>query len=406
MKTVMYAKGFVRVKLWGNGVERFLVLCTRNRMYLWEIQAQNKYIYANIRLKDFYQCRKLARKAGVRAVVVERHGLPFFIPKIFNRSFFLIGITLFIACWIVSANMLLHIELNGNYSISDDVFLDFLEEEHIHLGMWIKDIPLEELEKQIRKKFDLITWTSGKIDGTVLIIDVKENEKLINTESDEKSTYGSSIYANVDGIIQSVYVRNGIPLVKKGAEVKKGDLLVDGKVPVYNTEQEIAYYQYYEADADIFIETTVPVSLALESVYTKRQYTGRTNEGRYVFVGNKIYRNTFPERKFQKKELIFSPEHTIRAGNYCFGSGKYKAREYIEVEYVYKKEEAEKLLKEQFHKNNALLVEKGVQILEEDVTIDLIMGKWTLKGKMRVIMPGYTVKTNEMPEVLDDSENI
>ncbi len=406
MKVFMYSKGFVRVKLWGSGVERFLVLCARNQMYLWEIQAQNKYIYANIRLKDFYQCRKLARKAGVRAVVVERHGLPFFIPKIFNRSFFLVGIALFVVCWLVSTNMLLHIKLNGNYSITDDVFMDFLKEQNIHLGMWIKDIPLEDLEKQIRKKFDLITWTSGKLDGTVLIIDMKENEKPVSTVINNNHEYGSSIYATVDGIVQSVYVRNGVPMVKKGAEIKKGDLLVDGRVPVYNAEQTIAYYQYYEADADIFIETTLPVSLVLERVYIEKQYTGRTKNGNYVLIGNKIYRNTFAERKFYKMDLFFTPKHTIHVGNYSFGSGKFQTREYMEVERAYTKEEAETLLQDKFQKNNALLVEKGVQILDKNVTIDLIMGKWTLKGEMRVIMPGYTIKPNEIPEELDDSESI
>ena len=78
---------------------------------------------------------------------------------------------------------------------------------------------IEKLEKEIRKNFDLVTWTSGKLDGTVLIISMKENEKLIPKET-EKLLYGSSIYALADGIVEDIYVRNGIPMVKKGTEVK------------------------------------------------------------------------------------------------------------------------------------------------------------------------------------------
>lgn len=406
MKLLLYSKGYVRIKLWGSGVERFLVLCSRKQMNLWEIQAQNKYIFANIQLHDFYQCRKLAKKAGVRAVVVERHGLPFFIPKIINRSFFLIGILLFLTVWLVSTNMLLKIEINGNYSITDDVFIDFLDEQNIHIGMWKKDIPLEALEKKIRNKFDVITWTSGKIDGTVLEINIKENEKPETDLTIHKNEYGSSIYANVDGIIQSIYVRNGIPLVKKGAEVQKGDLLVDGRVPVYNIEQLVAYYQYYEADADILIETTIPVSLTLDKVYIERQYTGRIKEGFYFSLGDKIYRNKLFEKKIVNSDMTFLPKHMISLGKIKVSFGKFQAREFFEIEREYTKQQAEKLLTKEFDKNNALLVEKGVQILEKDVTISLIMGKWTLKGEMRAIMPAYTSKPNEIPEELNDGEGI
>ena len=179
MRSFMYADGYVRIKIWGSGVERFLVMCSRKKMLLWDMEAQGKYVFANMKLKDFMNCRKLARKAGIRAVVVERHGLPFFMPKLVRRSFMIVGFVLFLLVWFVSTNMLLHIRLEGNYSISEDVFKDFLKEQGVYVGMWKKDIPLEELEKEIRKEFDLVTWTSGKLDGTVLIISMKENEKLV-----------------------------------------------------------------------------------------------------------------------------------------------------------------------------------------------------------------------------------
>ena len=73
MSIFMYADGYVRIKIWGGSVERFMVLCSHKRMLLWNIEAHGKYTFVNMRLRDFYNCRKIARKAGVRAVVVERH---------------------------------------------------------------------------------------------------------------------------------------------------------------------------------------------------------------------------------------------------------------------------------------------------------------------------------------------
>ena len=402
----MYADGYVRLKIWGSSIERFLVLCAHKQLALWDIRAQGKYVYANMRLKDFYQCKKLARKAGIRAVVVERHGLPFFWPKLVKRSFLVVGFLGFIAVWLVTTNMLLHIKVQGNYSISDDVFMDFLKEQGIHVGMWKKDIPLEELEKEIRKEFDLVTWTSGKLDGTVLIIDIKENEKLVPDESEESESYGTSLYATADGIISSIYVRNGVPLVKKGAEVKTGDLLVDGRVPVYNEDQTIAYYQYYDADADIGIETTIPVEYTLSKVYVEKVYTGRHNAGMYFFIGPKIYRNSWKDRKFVYKDYVLQQEKSITLGDITLGWGDFVVYEYAKIEREYPENEAKRLLEEKFYKNNAILLEKGVQILEKNVTIGVIMDKWALKGTMKVIMPAFTAKPNEEPEEIDDTEGI
>lgn len=406
MSVFMYAEGYVRIKIWGGSPERFIVLCSRKKMFLWNIEARGKYIFANIRLKDFYNCRKIARKAGVRAVVVERHGLPFLMPKIWKRSFLMVGFSLFLAGWLVSSNMLLHIRIEGNYSISDDVFMDFLDEQGVFLGMWKKDILLEELEKEIRKEFDLVTWTSGKIDGTVLIISVKENEKLFAEAEQVAGTYGSSIYASADGTVEHIYVQYGVPLVKKGAEVKAGDMLVDGRVPVYGEDQSVSHYQYYEAKADIGIETVVPVAFTLPSVYIQKEYTGRTNEGKYFFLGQKIYRNHWGERNFVYKDLMVQKEKVVPFGKMKLGYGVFKCREYINVEKEYTKEEAKRLLEEEFTKNNAILTEKGIQILEKNVTIESIMKKWVLKGTMKVIMPAYESRPNEIPEEVDESAGI
>lgn len=406
MSVFMSIGGYVRIKIWGGSAERFLVLCAKNQMLLWDIQADGKYIFSNMRLNDFYQCKKMARKAGIRAVVTQRHGLPFVMPKIRKRSFFFVGFCLFVALWLISTKMLLHIELHGNYSISEDVFMDFLEQEGIHIGMWKKDIPLEALEKRIRQEYDIITWTSGKIDGTVLIIDIKENEKYALQQTEEATEQGSSLYATKDGVIEHIYVQYGIPIVKKGAEVKKGDLLVDGSVPIYAEDGTIAGYQYYDASADIGIETEISVLYTLSKVYTQKVYTSRKWDGTYLFIGSKIYRNKWGERKFLYKDLSIQAKYVCSIGAFSFGFGTFDTYEYVNIEKEYTLEEAKEHLEKEFEKNNAILIEKGVQILEKNVTIEAIMKNWVLQGTMKVIMPAYESLSKESLEDINDSEGI
>lgn len=401
-----YVNGYVRIKLWGSGVERFFQLCVHKRMVLWQIEAKGKYTFANIRLQDFYQCKKLARKAAVRAVVIERHGLPFFWSKLLRRSFFLAGFFIFLATWLLTTNMVLHIRIDGNYSITEDVFRDFLDSQGVRIGMWKKDIPLEQVEKEIRKHFTEITWTSGKLDGTVLTFYVKENEKPVKADKTDAAQYGTSLYAAADGIVREILVRNGVPAVKIGAEVKKGDLLVDGKVPVYDQSQLVCGYQYYESDADILIETTIPVHLSLPKVYKQKAYTGRTKSGPCLYINGKIYKSPFAENNFDCSDSVLEEQKSVRLGELQIGYGRYQVREYGVWEREYTFDEAKKLLEEAFLKNIALLEEKGVQILENNVTIGVIMENWTLTGDSRVLMPAFSQAPNEKPEEMNDSEGL
>ena len=78
------------------------------------------------------------------------------------------------------------IEVNGNYYVTTDVFQDFLKENEIQTGMKKKNVDIEKLEEAIRTHFDIVTWTSAQIDGTRLLIQVKENDLIIAEKGETK----------------------------------------------------------------------------------------------------------------------------------------------------------------------------------------------------------------------------
>ena len=94
----------------------------------------------------------------------------------------------------------------------------------------------EEKEKQLRAAFPVVTWTSIYFEGTKLYVEVKENEK---ETGGHQQPQGMDIVASEDGVISSIITRNGIPQVKAGDTVEKGQILVSGAVPVYDDGQNI-----------------------------------------------------------------------------------------------------------------------------------------------------------------------
>lgn len=379
-----YLKGYLRIKVWGFSPERFMNLCSNKEILLWDITRDGEIYYMNISLKSFYQLKGIARKTGTRVAICKRYGLPFLIPALLQRKVFILGLFLAVSFWLWSSFYIWDIELEGNYQITQDVFTSFLTENQVKIGMRKDTLQIEELEKEIRKTFPLITWTSAKLSGTKLIIDIKENDApLVEEVMEEEGGY--DLVAEYDGTIVSMIVRSGVPVVNIGDVVEKGTVLVDGKVPIYNDDATIREYNYVRADADILLEHTKTFHDTLSFDYVRKEYTGRIKGRYFIRVGEKEWK--MPEnRPFLVYDSVIKTTRPLLFEKLSIPVyiGSYTYREYLNVEYDYTLEEAETLLNKKIHTFLAELNEKGVQIIEKNVKIDTNGGKWTIDGEFLV----------------------
>ena len=379
-----YLKGYLRIKVWGFSPERFMNLCSNKDILLWDINRDGDIYYMNISLKSFYQLRGIVKKTGTRVAICKRYGLPFLIPTLLQRKVFLAGLMLAISFWMWSSFYIWDIEINGNYQITTDVFSSFLTQNQVKIGMRKKELQIETLEKEIRKTFPQVTWTSAKLSGTRLIIDVKENEAPIIQET-TKEEGGFDLISEYDGTIVSMIVRKGVPAVNIGDTVEKNTLLVDGKVPIYNDDSTIREYTYVRADADILLEHTRSVHGELPFSYTKKEYTGRIKKRYYVRFGEAEWK--MPEnRPFLQYDSVMKASRPLifEKLSIPFYIGTYTHREYLNVEYEYTLKQAEALLNKKILLFITELNEKGVQIIEKNVKIDSNGGMWTIDGTFLV----------------------
>lgn len=382
-----YLRGYLRIRVWGFSPERFMNLCSNKDILLWDIVREGDAYYMSISLKSFYKLRPIVRKTGTRVVILQRYGLPFFIPTLLRRKVFLLGLILAVLFWMWSSLYIWDIELNGNYQITSDVFETFLQETDVHVGMRKDELDIETLEKEIRKKFPQITWTSAKLSGTRLKIDIKENDAPIITAVKEEEG-GSSLVAEYEGVIVSMIVRSGVPKVSIGDTVEKGTVLVEGLVPIYNEDTTVREYNQVQADADIVIEHTRTFSAKLPFDYVKKEYTGRTKKRYFLRVGETEWK--MPEnRPFLVYDSVLKQSRPVLFDKLSIPvyGGSYTYREYQNVEYEYTLEEAKTLLNEKLSVFLTTLEEKGVQIIEKNVRIDTNDtngGTWVISGELKV----------------------
>ena len=409
LQVIRYLQGYLTIKVWGFSPERFMNLCSNHKIFLWNIRNHGDYYTMNIRLKNFYRLKGFTRKTGTRVVITGRYGLPFLSVRAWKRKIFLLGLFGSLCFWIWMSGFIWAIEVNGNYYVTTDVFQDFLKENEIQTGMKKKNVDIEKLEEAIRTHFDIVTWTSAQIDGTRLLIQVKENDLIIAEKGETKEAQveaGVDLVADKDGTIVSIVTRTGVPKVSAGTQIKRGDILVEGGVPIYNDDSTVKRYDFCNADADIILRCVYSFEEQIAEKYEKKIYTGREREVPFFLIGTKKFKIQVPGNTYENSDLIEEKRQLKLFDNYYLpvDSGENLVREYKIEEKIYTKEEVKMLFEERLQKFIQTLQEKGVQIIEKNVTINKTSGVWKMKVDFLAEEKTGTAKRTTLMQIEESPE--
>lgn len=384
---IQYIRGYVAVRVWGYSVERLLNLCGNHDILVWDIEDHGDYHTMRMSIAGFFALKPLLKKTGTRVAVLHRYGLPFFVSKMEKKKLFVAGLFCCILFWSLASRCIWDIRIEGNYALTEDVLMEYLQEQGVHTAMKKSDLQIEALEQALRKDYDLITWTSLQLQGTTLLVRIKENEMPVYDQSkNESAVRGMDLVAERDGIVTYIITRKGVPLVSCGDSVKAGDVLVSGAIPVYNEDTTVRRYQYVEADADILLLYTKQVSLEASVAYEEKCYTGEKIDIPVLGAGSKeITLRLFgiPYESYdtsEEKKQVKLLDHLYLPLFY----GQKMVQEYEIVAKKHTDEEMKTLLQEEWRKNISTLLEKGVQITEKNVTIKKNDEKWVLYANMQL----------------------
>lgn len=415
IQIIRYFKGYLAIKVSGFSPERFMNLCSHHDIFLWDIENHGDYYTMKISLKGFYRLKGITRKTGTRVVITKRYGLPFLSVRMWKRRIFMLGLLGSLFFWMWMSRFIWAIEIVGNYYVTTDVFQDFLAENGFQAGMKKKDVEIEKLETSIREQFDIVTWTSAQIDGTRLLIQIKEND-LIKVEDKSPGSIrheeGMDLVAQKDGMIVSIVTRSGVPQVVAGDEVCAGDVLVEGGVPIHNDDGTVKRYEFCVADADIMLQCIYEMKEEIEEKYEHKQYTGRQKKYPFVMLGTKKLKLPSMGKGYEESDTVEEKAQLKLFENYYLPVyiGHDLVREYVTEEKIYTKEEAKKLFEDKILKFIETLQEKGVQIIEKNVTINKASGVWKMNvdflavEKTGAVKETRLVQPNEAPEIEENTE--
>lgn len=401
LSIIRYIKGYVKIRISGCSTERFLNACSNKGIYIWKLYPVAGAYEMCISIRGFRKLKPIIKKTGTKVAVKGRFGLPFFLHRYRKRKLFFIGAALCVTIIYLLSLHIWNIDIRGNLARTDETIIEYLETKNVEHGIKKSKVDCARIVKDIRKQFDDIIWVSASIEGTRLIIQVKENEDSLPVvqETQEGNDEPLDIVANQDCVITEIITRNGVPAVKEGDSVKKGDILVCGRVPVNNDAGETTAYQYHQSDADIRGQTTIPYENEQSLTYTKKELSDIKKEELFIRVGK--YRLGLGNRQHDYHHYEVSSwekQWKIGASFYLPVSiGKRTIRPYNAEEVLYDKETLQELLSRKFNRFCEDLQKKGVEIIQNDVKIYTGSDKASAKGSLTVIMPvGETAPTEKL----------
>lgn len=405
IRIIRYLKGYVKVRLSGYSPERFLNLCSKQRIFIWDLQNVGLEYEMYMSLKSFRKMRPIIKKTKSRLVLLERHGFPFFMHRYRKRKMFFFGILLCSMLLYVMSLFIWNIEIDGNYSLTSDVILHDLEEEQVAHGIRKTKVDCEEIERLLRNKYSNIIWTSAEIKGTRLFIHVKENMDgdIVQEEKQEEPV---DLVAAKDGMITSMIIRSGVPQSSVGAEVKKGDLLVLGRVDIVNDAGEVVDRHYVPSDGDIYARTTYNYEDSFLLSHEEKQYTGRKKTS--YFAGLFDRELTVWNRKPDYQSYsVLKQENPVKITENFYLPASYGTILYEEYETItrnYTEEEARALAEAHLQEYFEKLEQKGVQIAEKNVTIEVRKNYCISKGTFTAVEEISETAPTEMIRSAEEEE--
>ena len=382
---IQYIKGYVTIKVWGYSTERLLNLCGNHNILVWDIVNHGDYDTMNISVKGFFALKPLLKKTGTKASVLKRYGLPFFMSKMQRRKIFVAGFTCCMVFWILMSQYIWNIKIEGNYVLTEDILLDYLEEKNIHVSMKKNSLQIEELEKSLREDYDVITWTSVQLKGTTLLVYIKENDMPNYDQSGQSTqTEGMDLIATKAGTISYIITRSGVPQVSLGDTVEKGDVLISGAVPVYNEDTTVRKYQYAQSDADIKLRYVESVSVKRDILYEDKIYSGAQKKMLMFGINDREWNLKWGKIEYEEYD-ISGEKKQVRLLEHLYLPifyGTKTVQEYDMVRQKHTEEEMNAIMQEEWDKIISTLEEKGVQIIEKNVTIKKNDTNWVLNARM------------------------
>lgn len=357
-----YLIGYVKITIEGYYIERFMNICTNQKIIIWNIKRKKSIkltFYACI--KDFKEIVKIAKKTKCKLKIEKKRGIPFILHRYKKRKIFAIFLIMIFILIGISSQFIWNIELQIEDNVEIENITEDIREAGLTTGTLKSKIKTKEVINKVRLNRNDIAWMGIEIKGTNAIVKlVKADEKPEMIDEDEYC----NIVSNKDGIITKLNVQNGTAAVKVGDTVKAGTTLINGWM-----EGKYTGLRYVHAKGEIEAKVWYTKSTTIPYNATETSETGGTENNYSIKINNfeinfpkgvskfEFYDTIEEEKKFRLFSNFYLPISVIKTTN----------KEVKKEQKTYSQEEAKNIGIEQLEEKLNNKIEDKTKIVNKNV---------------------------------------
>ncbi len=220
-----YLFGYINFRAFGGFPDRFINLCTKEGIPLWNVRNINNNITASTTVQGYLSIHTVARKSGMRVTSTDKVGLKYFLRKHKTRMGILAGAVVAVIIILILTQFVWSVSVVGNTTLEEEYILSIFEKHGVRVGVPVSSIDNDEVASLVMSEIECLSWVSVNMKGSVVVIEVREKTEAPEIYDASKPT---NVIASEDGVILSIDVLYGNEEVKPGSAVTKGDLLISG----------------------------------------------------------------------------------------------------------------------------------------------------------------------------------
>ena len=286
-KLFNYLKGYLILELCGESKERFINLCKNKEIEIIHIFSVKGCLYCKIDCRAYKDLRPLIKKTHCYPKIKEKRGIPFLMQEIKERKGLVLGTILFFLILGQCSGRIWHIDVQGGFLHTRQQILQVLKDEmQVYGGVPAGVVDCFQIEKRLRLDYNEIGWISVEKKGCRLYVMLNESvmPKLIKEQEEP-----CHIIAERDGVVTGLEVLAGVPMVKIGDTVQKGDILISGIIPIVGDYDAFIRNQPVRAEGKVFLETEFEYASGFRLQYEKKRITGEKTGWAFFVFHRKLF---------------------------------------------------------------------------------------------------------------------
>ncbi len=272
IRLLRFFRGYVCFRASEGFPERFLNLCNRQCIPVWDVLFQEGALTGRTTIQGYKAMHDCAERSGAVLGIVKKCGLPFFLHTYRRRAGLLVGLLIFLCGLQLLFGRVWSIDVTGNRTVTKEQVLQAFEAQGLHPGVASKGMDTKALGDAALLSLPELSWLSLNLRGSTAVIEVREQLP----QGRPAAPTAQNIVAGKAGQLAVLEVYTGSAQAKAGQAVAKGDLLAGGIIENKDGSVRLAAASAYAvARAPLALDIKLPRAAQAQRAQMQTHYTLR-----------------------------------------------------------------------------------------------------------------------------------